>query len=105
MINSENNLDEIVTYFNRNGFAIIRRCKNCIFWKSEKDIESLIKLDMGQCTLKQYFFAFTLSPNLYPFTRDFFLCENHKLFNEDKLEQVSEKIKLKDAIKKKQDIQ
>ena len=49
-------------------------------------------------------FAFTLEPKLYPMTKEFFLCENHKFENESKLAQVCEKVLLKDAIKKKNQI-
>ena len=100
----DNNIGELETYFNRNGFPIMRRCKNCIFWKAEEQVEELALLSMGNCTIESLYFAFTLVPNVYPFTKEFYLCENHKLANESKLAEVSDKIKLKDAIKKKSDI-
>jgi hypothetical protein len=92
-------IKEIKTYLNRNGYPMLRRCKNCTHWKTEE-----INDKQGFCTLKPYFFAFTLMPNLYPVTRDFFLCEEHKFFNEELLQQVSESILLIDAIKNKEDI-
>jgi hypothetical protein len=93
-------IDKLETYINRNGFPMIRRCQNCLFWKQgEND-----KLKIGECTIKPYYFAFTLEPNLYPLTKEFFLCENHKFNYENKLEQVCTKVSLKDSLKKKEDI-
>lgn len=105
---------EMETYINRNGFPMIRRCKNCIFWKGEAEGEEQKRdydfnrsepAGKGLCTFKPMMFAFTLEPKLYPMTKDFFLCENHKFENESKLAQVCEKMLLKDAIKKKSQIQ
>jgi hypothetical protein len=90
------------TYFNRSGFPILRKCQNCNYWRGNK-INNL-----GQCSFESYYFAFSNdlenSKNLYPMSKEFFLCENHKLFNEDKMKQVSEKVKLKDIIKKKDNV-
>ena len=95
-------IDEIETFVNRNGFPILRKCQNCIFWNSQTDYPTNLKL--GFCTIKPYFFAYTLAPNLYPLTKEFFLCEEHRFVNEKKLEEVSEKVLLKDCIKNKEDI-
>ena len=93
------NINEIDTYFNRSGFPILRKCQNCTYWRSNK-INNL-----GQCSFQSFYFAFSNdldnSKNLYGLTKEFFLCENHKLFNEDKMKNVSEKVKLKDIIKRK----
>jgi hypothetical protein len=94
-----NNLD---TYHNRNGFPIIRRCQNCDYWRRKETG------NFGHCTKKTYDFAFDKNEEvqsiLFANTKDFFLCESHKLFNEEKLSKVSDKVKLKDIIKKKSEI-
>ena len=96
------NIENLETYINRNGFPIIRRCFNCKHWADE------IKMDnqkpLGYCKFKPLIFAFTLQPTVYPITKDFYLCENHKFENEDKLAEFSDRVLLKDSIKKKEDI-
>jgi hypothetical protein len=93
------NINEIDTYFNRSGFPILRKCQNCTHWRSNKTN------NLGQCSFQSFYFAFSndleSSKNLYGITKEFFLCENHKLFNEDKMKNVSETVKLKDIIKRK----
>ena len=101
---------QMETYINRSGFPMIRRCKNCIFWRTDEQEEREYDTSRsepaakGLCTFKPMMFAFTLEPKLYPMTKEFFLCENHKFENESKLAQVCEKVLLKDAIKKKNQI-
>jgi hypothetical protein len=51
------------------------------------------------------YFAFTLEPTVYPITKEFCLCENHRYDNEDKLAQICKKALMKDIIKKKDKIQ
>jgi hypothetical protein len=105
-------VEQLETYINMNGFPILRRCANCIFFShqhshpnSNPDYEATFeKMRLGYCTFKPFHFAYTLEPNLYAITKDFYLCENHKLHNEEKLEQVSEKVILKYCLKKKEDI-
>lgn len=93
-----NSISEMDTYFNRSGYPILRKCQNCNYWRGNKSN------NLGQCSFQSFYFAFsndlTNSKNLYGITKEFFLCENHKLFNEDKMNNVSEKVKLKDIIKK-----
>jgi hypothetical protein len=98
----EKKVEDLKTYKNRNGLPILRRCKNCIFWNPDTHYEE--KMNLGFCTLKPYYFAFTLAPNLYALTKEFYLCAEHKLKNEEKLEQVSDSMPLKDALKNKKDI-
>jgi len=94
------NIEKLETYVNRNGYPMIRRCGNCIYWNPDKSDSKR----MGLCTLKPLFFAFTLEPTVFPMTKDFCLCENHKFDNEEKLSQICEKKLVKDVIKKKTDI-
>jgi len=98
----EKKVEDLKTYKNRNGLPILRRCKNCIYWNTDTQYDK--ELNLGFCTLKPYHFAFTLTPNLYAITKDFYLCAEHKLKNEEKLEQVSDSMLLKDALKNKEDI-
>jgi hypothetical protein len=95
----DNNIEKLETYLNRNGFPMLRRCKNCIHWKEYNP-----KDNIGFCTLMPLYFAFTLQQTVYGMTRDFCLCEKHKFENEDKLYVFSEKRLLKDVIKKKDEI-
>ena len=92
-------IENLDTYINRNGYPMIRRCQNCVHWKAQNPEKSL-----GLCTFKPYFFAFTLQQSVYPLTKNFVLCENHHFENESKLAEISKKVKLKDVIKKKDDI-
>lgn len=87
-------IGKLETYVNRNGFPMIRRCQNCIFWKSDNSAQKI-----GLCTFKPLFFAFTLEPTVYPMTKDFCLCENHKFHNEEKLSQVCEKTTLSEVVR------
>lgn len=93
-------VENLETYYNHNGFPIIRRCKNCVFWKPET-----VDDKAGFCVQKPYHFAFTLEANLFAVTRDFFLCEHHKFVNESKLAAVSEKVLLKNILKKKDELE
>lgn len=99
----DKNIENLVTYYNRNGYPILRRCKNCIFFNT-KLIQNESE-NAGYCTRVPYYFAFTLTPNLYPITKDFYLCSSHKLYNEDKLKEVSDSVPLKEVIKNKEDIE
>jgi len=94
-------IENLETYVNRKGFPIMRRCFNCKFWSAytENDAQTL-----GYCKAKPLFFAFTLQPTVFTITKDFYLCEQHKFKNEEILETVSEKINMKEALKKKDDI-
>lgn len=94
-------IENLETFKNRKGFPIIRRCFNCKFWSPYSDEQSQT---LGYCKLKPLYFAFTLQKTVFTITKDFYLCENHEFKNEEMLAQVSEKIPLKDAIKKKEDI-
>jgi hypothetical protein len=94
-------VENLQTYINRKGFPIMRRCFNCKFWSpySENDNQTL-----GYCKAKPLYFAFTLQPTVFTITKDFYLCEQHSFKNEEVLAEVSEKITMKDALKKKEDI-
>lgn len=91
-----NPVEKLETYINRNGFPMIRRCQNCIFWNAENYDKKI-----GLCTFKPLYFAFTLEPSVFPMTKEFCLCEHHLFNNEDKLAQICEKALMKDIIKKK----
>ena len=94
-------IEKLETFINRNGYPMIRRCQNCIFWNSE-DFDQ--KDSIGLCTHTPLHFAFTLEPSVFPMTKDFCLCQHHQFTNEEKLAQVCDKVMLKDILKKKQDI-
>jgi hypothetical protein len=89
---------DMMTYKNRNGYPMLRRCKNCVFWNAKENETQ------GLCSIKPYYFAFTLTPNRYPSTKDFFLCEEHRFYNEDKLKEVCEQMPLSEAIKNKSEL-
>jgi len=94
-------IENLKTYTNRKGLPIMRRCFNCKFWAAYTESENQT---LGYCKQKPLFFAFTLQPTVFTITKDFYLCEQHEFKNEEMLAQVSEKINLKDALKKKDDI-
>lgn len=94
-------MENLVTYKNKNGFPILRRCFNCKFWNSGLEFK---EDNIGYCKGIPLYFAFTLQKTVYPITRDFYLCEKHEFEKEEKLKEVSESILLKDAIKNKEDI-
>ena len=98
----EKRVEDLVTYSNRNGFPIIRKCQNCVFWNSETEFHP--KHKVGYCTFSPLFFAFTLQPSVYPITKEFYLCGEHIFKNEDKLAQVSDTVKLKDILKSKDEL-
>jgi hypothetical protein len=98
----EKRVEDLKTYSNRNGFPMIRRCQNCVFWNNESEFNP--KHKVGYCTFKPLFFAFTLEPSVYPITKEFYLCGNHIFKNEDKLSQVSDIVNLKDIIKTKDEL-
>lgn len=93
-------IEKLETFINLNGYPILRRCKNCVFWNSQEDNP----LSLGYCKASTLFFAFTLTPSVYPMTKDFYLCDKHKFKDEEKLKIVSKTVLLKDAIKKKDEI-
>ena len=96
------NLDNLETYINRNGYPMIRRCRNCIFWKND---EKGFSGKMGLCSFKPIFFAYTLEPSVFPITKEFCLCENHKFEDESKLAQVCDKVLMKDIIRDKRNLE
>jgi hypothetical protein len=109
-------IEKLETYINQNGYPIIRRCFNCKYWHSEDKkwrskyspsvgnrIEEDGPID-GYCKFKPMYFSSTLSPTVYPITKEFYLCENHKLQNEEYLNKHSKKVLMKDIIKSKNEI-
>jgi hypothetical protein len=96
-------IDTVLTYHNTNGLPIIRRCRNCKFWKPEIKSE-YSNLNIGYCKLYEFLFAFTLEPTVFAITKDFYLCAEHKFDNEEHLATVSKSVLLKDAIKPKEKI-
>jgi hypothetical protein len=61
-------------------------------------------MPLGYCKIKSMIFAFTLEETVHPITRDFYLCEKHQFDKEEWLKQISQKVMLKDSIRKKDDI-
>ncbi len=94
--------DNLYTYKNKNGFPILRRCLNCKFWQGDIVVNN--SENIGYCKFSPMLFAYTLEPNVYPITKNFYMCVNHTFFNEDMLEKMSERVLLKDALKRKEDI-
>ncbi len=99
MDSSNKNIEKLETYINRNGYPMIRRCHNCLYWNPENNDKKI-----GLCTFKPLYFAFTLEPSVFFITKEFCLCENHLFKNEEKLSQICEKKLMKDIIKKKDSI-
>lgn len=94
-------VENFLTYINKNGYGIIRRCSNCKHWSGEIVSPNNPK-PMGYCKRISMFFAYTLEQTVYPITKDFYLCENHEFENEGTLMNNCEPILLKDVIKKKE---
>ena len=91
-------IENLETYKNRMGEGILRRCRNCKYWSqvsAEEDTKT------GYCKLNPVYFAYTLQKNVYVITKDFYLCEKHRFLQEEILEAESEKVLMKDILKKK----
>jgi hypothetical protein len=84
------------TYRNINGKPIIRSCFNC---KHFKPIDGMDK--MGYCEFKRLYFAYTLKKTVFAIVKSFYLCENHRLVNEDELAKAQIGVDLRDVIKQK----
>lgn len=100
-------IEKLETFINVNGYPIIRRCFNCKHWHSDDKIDKFNKKDekiQGYCKLIPMYFSSTLQPTVYPITKEYYLCENHKFEKEEYLESVCQKVLLKDIIKKKNDV-
>ncbi len=90
-------IENLETYVNLEGNAILRRCLNCRFWspverekyKTYKNSEKL-----GYCKLSPLYFAYTLKKNVFPLTKTFYLCERHKFVNEEILEETGTKVNM-----------
>jgi hypothetical protein len=95
-------MENVETYVNRNGYPIIRRCRNCIYWNNETEVNQ--KQKAGYCKLKPLYFAFTLEQSVYAITKEFYVCQDHKLEDEDRLKEVCDVVKLKDILKKKDEL-
>lgn len=87
------------TYRNINGQPIIRSCFNCKFFNPMDDNPKI-----GYCMLLRMMFAYTHEKSLYGIVKTFYLCDNHRLVNEEWLEQNVESLNLKDVLKNKEDI-
>lgn len=83
----------MITYKNKNGKPMIRRCANCVFF-SEIDGKS----SKGYCKLKPLMFAYTHEETVFPIVRDFYLCHEHKFTNEEVLREVCEPVDLSSFI-------
>lgn len=77
------------TYKNKNGVPIIRKCTNCVNFKPIDDSDV-----NGYCKLLQLHFAFTHEKSVYAIVKDFYVCPNHNLPNEDVLRHQSEEVDL-----------
>ena len=78
------------TYLNKNNTPIIRKCGNCTHFRLIENPNS----DLGYCKVMQLHFAFTHEKSVYALVKDFYVCEDHRLENEDVLETQSEKVEL-----------
>lgn len=81
---------------------MIRRCMNCMHWKERDNTNNKDKT--GLCSKQPLYFCFTLEPNVYAITKEFYLCEAHEFRNEADLAAKCQTVNLKDALKKKEDI-
>lgn len=93
-------VEKLETYINENGFPILRRCFNCKHW----DDKAVKEGKEGYCKINPMYFAMTLSQTVYPITKDYYLCEKHTFVKESYLNEVCEKILLKEAIKDKKEV-
>lgn len=87
------------TYKNQNGFPILRSCYNCVHFKPIPDMDRT-----GHCKNMPLLFAYTLDKSVYAFVKTYYLCDSHRLANEDLLENSAEKVDLKEILKKKKDL-
>lgn len=94
-------VEKLKTYKNRNGYPMIRRCMNCKFWK---ETEVKYNKKIGFCTKERLHFAFTLEPNMYAMTAEYYLCQHHEFKNEEFLAANCETVNLIEILKKKEDI-
>jgi hypothetical protein len=88
------------TYRNINGKPIIRSCFNC---KHFQPIDGMEKI--GYCQNKRLTFAYTLKKTVFAMVKSFYLCENHRLTNEEELAKSQEGVDLRDVIKQKGDFE
>jgi hypothetical protein len=84
------------TYRNINGLPIIRSCYNCIFFEP---IDGMDK--MGYCKKNRIYFAYTLKKTVLMMVKSFYLCDNHRLINEEELAKSQTPLNLRDILKKK----
>ncbi len=94
-------IENLETYLNLSGSPILRRCQNCKFWNSITEKGEPESKNIGYCKLNALYFSYTLQKSVFPMTKDFYLCENHKFKNEELLAAQGTKVKMTDAIRKK----
>ena len=80
----------ITSYLNKKGTPIIRKCGNCIHFKALENKDTM----SGYCKMMPLLFAFTHEKSVYAIVKDFYLCESHKLENEDVLKLHSKEVDL-----------
>jgi hypothetical protein len=79
-----------LTYKNKNGKPMIRKCSNCIhFVKIDENINQ-----NGYCKEKPLYFAFTHEKSVYAIVKDFYLCPTHAFKFEENLKENSEEVDL-----------
>ena len=89
-------IEQLKTYENKKGEAIIRRCGNCIHWNNQ--IKPGVNVEgAGFCKRENMFFAMTLEPTVFPITRDFYMCEHHVFKNEEVLKANAPEVSLYDV--------
>ena len=99
------NIEDLETYLNNNGFPIIRRCANCTFWNNTPEFDTKWTTHkIGYCHKIPLYFAFTLEPSVQPLTKAFSVCTEHQFFDEQKLNDVNEKVLTKDILKNKNEL-
>jgi len=77
------------TFKNKNGTPIIRKCANCVNFKTIDNDKTV-----GYCSAIKLYFAFTHENSVYAMVKDFYVCEQHELPNEDVLRSNSEEVEL-----------
>ncbi len=84
------------TFLNLDDKPIIRTCGNCIFFKPiSNDVKS------GYCTRQPTMFAYTMQHTVFDIKMKYYLCESHKLMNEQWLEENAQRVDLRSVLKEK----
>lgn len=59
---------------------------------------------LGYCERNRIYFAYTLKKTVFMIVKSFYLCDFHRLTNEEELAKEQQPLNLRDVLKKKDDI-